>query len=90
MQQYMQTNVEQYQTTHTFIHTYIFNREKNLLETNGCKLIENNFSGMLAQLLQNEWLNRDRTPKGCRYADEIKKFALTLHFHSPKAYKYCR
>ena len=28
--------------------------------------------------------------KSKRYTDEIKRFALTLHYHSPKAYDYCR
>ena len=31
-----------------------------------------------------------RKPSGRRYDDQVKEFALTLYFYSPKAYKYVR
>jgi len=69
---------------------YIINRQKNLLQNDCCELILKNFNGMVGDLFKNEWQNRKKSRKGCRYSDEIKKFALTLHFYSPKAYSYCR
>ena len=30
----------------------------------------------------------NRAPVGRRYPDEVKRFALTLHFYSPRAYDY--
>ena len=41
-------------------------------------------------MIQNQLKNQDRYPKGRRYSDEIKKFALTLNFYSPRAYEYIR
>ena len=32
----------------------------------------------------------NRAPVGRRYPDEVKRFALTLHFYSPRAYDYLR
>lgn len=66
------------------------NRAKNLLERDPSEVIAQNFGGSIGELFQNEWVNKNRNKKGCRYSDEIKKFAVTLHFYSPKAYNYCR
>ncbi|EFN79063.1 hypothetical protein EAI_03846 [Harpegnathos saltator] len=65
-------------------------RTKNLLEREGSDIITKNFSGHIGEIFQNEWKNANRNKKGYRYSDEIKKFAVTLHFYSPKAYNYCR
>jgi len=43
----------------------------------------------LLQLIKNGLINEGKT-KGRRYSDEIKKFALTLHFYSPRAYNFVR
>ena len=40
--------------------------------------------------MQNELNDANRVAKGCRYSDEVKQFILTLHYYSPRAYKYCR
>ena len=34
--------------------------------------------------------NKKRISTGRRYPEEVKRFALTGHFYSPKAYKYLR
>jgi len=65
-------------------------RRKNLLDKDPSEIIAHNFGGSTAELFQNEWINKNREKKGCRYSDEIKKFAVTLHYYSPKAYNYCR
>ena len=51
-------------------------------------LIEN-FGHITTELIRNEAKNITKSC-GSRYGDEIKEFALTLHFHSPKAYRFVR
>ena len=50
-----------------------------------CSLLEHNFSGMAETLFQNQMKNTKTTPYGHCYTDEIKQFAMTLHYYSPKA-----
>jgi len=39
----------------------------------------------------NDMINNENVePKGRRYHDDVKKFAITLYFYSPKAYNYVR
>ncbi|XP_019887712.2 THAP domain-containing protein 1 isoform X2 [Ooceraea biroi] len=65
-------------------------REKNLLGRDPSEVISTNFDERVDEVFKNEWNNRNGKKKGCRYSDEIKKFAVTLHFYSPKAYNYYR
>ena len=46
-----------------------------------------NFGHMAKELFTNEHKNAKKS-KSSRYSDSIKQFAVTLHFYSPKAYKY--
>ena len=41
-------------------------------------------------MVKNQLKNNERKTNGRRYDDEIKKFALTLNFYSPRAYEYVR
>ena len=50
--------------------------------------LNENFSGLTLDMIKNQINNQDRDPRGCRYSDEVKKFALTLSFHSLRADKY--
>lgn len=34
--------------------------------------------------------NKDKSAHGRRYSNEVKRFAVTMHYYSPKAYDYCR
>ena len=43
--------------------------------------------GVLGELVQNEALNKGKKTKSS-YSDEIKRFAITIHYYSPKAYRY--
>lgn len=45
--------------------------------------------GSILELFDNELKNSNKVT-GCRYSKEMKKFALTLHYYSPKAYNFCR
>lgn len=48
------------------------------------------FSENIQPIVQNEISNRGKNRQGRRYSDDLKKFAFTLHYHSPRAYEYCR
>ncbi|KYN42036.1 THAP domain-containing protein 9 [Trachymyrmex septentrionalis] len=50
-------------------------------------ILKNEFEGLL-YLLQNKISNKNKSTFGKR--DEIKKFAVTLYYYSPKTYNYCR
>ena len=51
--------------------------------------LTSNFGHMAKELFTNEHKNAKKS-KSSRYSDLIKQFAVTLHFYSPKAYKYVR
>lgn len=57
-------------------------------------LVENilldQFDGMTLELFKNQLKNAKKLSHGRRYTDEFKRFALTLHYNSPKAYNFCR
>ena len=65
----------------------LLKKEKLLLDDQ-CSLLEHNFSCVAEQLFQNEMRNATNTSYGHCYTDEIKQFAVTLHYYSPKAYEY--
>jgi hypothetical protein len=48
-----------------------------------------NFGHMTKDLFINERKHANKS-KSSRYGDTIKQFAVTLHFYSPKAYKFVR
>ncbi len=53
-------------------------------------LVNSKFSGTFKDLLKNEASNATAHAKGRLYTEEAKKFAATLHFYSPVAYKDVR
>lgn len=53
-------------------------------------LLLDQFSDKSKDLFQNVRKINQKKPAGHRYSQDTKKIALTLHFCSPKAYKYCR
>jgi hypothetical protein len=65
-------------------------KNRGFIEAETGKVLTSHFSGTTAEIFNNEIANRCRNPRGRRYSEDMKKFALTLHYHSPKAYKYCR
>ena len=48
------------------------------------------FSGLTLKIIENHLNNQHRDSRGYRHNDEAKKFAMTLHFYSPRAYEYLR
>ena len=65
-------------------------KDDQYITTDAAQVLDNNFSGVTCELFKSELKNKDRPAKGHRYTDEIKKFALTLHFYSPRAYNFVR
>jgi len=53
------------------------------------QLLTNNFSGFPLEFILNTHKNSD-SKTACRYSDTMKQFSLTLHFCSPKAYRFLR
>ncbi|CAG4969828.1 unnamed protein product [Colias eurytheme] len=51
--------------------------------------IENIISGNFANICK-EFKKKSKNPQGVRYSDEVKSFALTLHFYSAKAYEFIK
>ena len=65
-------------------------KEKDLLAPSVADALAENFSGLTGELISNHFNNMNRKATGVRYTDDVKKFALTLHFYSPRAYDYVR
>ena len=65
-------------------------QDKRLIESDSAAVLRNCLDGSVLEFVQNQIANNNRTPKGRRYTQAIKQFALTLHYYSPQAYRYCR
>jgi len=50
---------------------------------NVLQLFEKYISHSLFIVVKNNVLNKDKTPKGRRFSNEIKQFALTIYFLGP-------
>ena len=64
--------------------------EKKLISQETANVLEANFTGVARDLITSHFKNQNRHSNGKRYTEEIKKFALTLHFYSPNAYNFVR
>lgn len=53
-------------------------------------LLLSEFSGTSKEIFLNASKNQATVKGGQRYSQELKKFALTLYYNSPRAYKFCR
>lgn len=65
-------------------------KEKNLLENESKQLLMDKFDGTTLDIFQNILKNKTRKATGRRFSKQMKEFALTLHYYSPKAYAYAR
>ena len=52
--------------------------------------LHTSFDTLQLSIFHNAKNNTTISPNGRRYTDDIKQFALTLYFYSPKAYQYVR
>lgn len=66
-------------------------KDKKILDNESYNILHKDFKSTFAHLVHNEQRNQNKkSSKGRRYDDEVKKFAVTLYYHSPKAYHFCR
>lgn len=65
-------------------------KDKKMLDDNSYTILNNDFQNTFAHIVKNEKKNKDRPSNGKRYHEEVKRFAVTLFYHSPKAYDFCR
>jgi len=65
-------------------------KQKGLLDSETESMITNKFDGMFLELFKNQLKNEKHKIEGQRYSNEIKQFAMTLNYYSPKAFNYCR
>lgn len=65
-------------------------RNQGILSSEYEDIMLDKFGGMSAEIFKHELKNIGRKPKGRRYSTDIKEFALTLYYYSPKAYAFCR
>jgi len=64
-------------------------KEKNLINQTTFDTLQG-FPNNSLPILRTEFRNGGKSVHGRRYNDDIKRFAATLHYHSPKAYEFCR
>ena len=65
-------------------------QENLLIETKIADNLHATFDMLQLSIFYNTKNNTSTSPCGRRYTDDIKEFALTLYFYSPKAYQYVR
>ena len=56
-------------------------KKKGLLAPSIADCLSENFEGLTGELISNHFSNINRNRNGVRYVDDVKKFALTLHFY---------
>ena len=64
-------------------------KQAKLLSAESCSSFVNNFGHMTTEIFKNETKNNGRT-FGSTYSEEIKQFAISLKFYSPRAYNFVR
>ena len=65
-------------------------KDKELVGPVAAAPLVETFSGLSSEIILNHFNNRDKSSRGNRHSDESKKFALTLHFYSPRVYEHVR
>ena len=64
-------------------------QEKDLIGRNEHKYLHRNFGGITEEVFENKLKNISAISEhGRQYTTEIKHFAMTLHYYSPKAYEF--
>ena len=64
-------------------------KNKNMISSNSLDILEK-CSGGISDLLKRNAAKFNNSSVPVRYSPELRAFALTLHFYSPRAYKYVR
>lgn len=64
--------------------------KKLIISTEQAGILHAAFDNLQLSVFQDAKENLTCAPTARRYSDEVKEFALTLYFYSPKAYRYVR
>ena len=64
-------------------------KNKNMISSNSLDILEK-CSGGISDLLKRNAAKFNNSSVPVRYSPELRAFTLTLHFYSPRAYKYVR
>ena len=64
-------------------------KKLKLLYEENDRSMNDNFGHIATELFKNEARSYNKS-SGSRYSQEIKEFAISLHFYSPRAYKFVR
>ena len=65
-------------------------KSKNMITEEQLKFLRLNFNEESMVLIENEFKANSKSSKGMRYSEELKSFAVTMHFYSSQAYSYLR
>ncbi|XP_012940239.1 THAP domain-containing protein 1-like [Aplysia californica] len=63
-------------------------QELKLINEEHCEILKENFPENTFLLIENELAQQGKLKSQLRYSDEIKAFAVTLHYYSAAAYEY--
>ena len=63
---------------------------KELITDNCSSILLEKFSALPLELFKHEHKNLGQAKNRLSYSEEMRKMAVTLHFYSPRAYKYMR
>ncbi|XP_032684187.1 uncharacterized protein LOC116850254 [Odontomachus brunneus] len=64
-------------------------KESKTISNKTYDMLSSDLGCVSAQIFKNNQENKNKQ-QGRRYSEDIKRFALTLHYHSFKAYEFCR
>ena len=65
-------------------------KQENIINANEAEAMHSSFENTQLHFLYNFRDNMKAAPSARRYTDKIKEFSVTLHYYSPRAYKYVR
>ena len=63
-------------------------RQRQLLTDTAEQSLLDSFTGVASSLLLNERRNSRIDKRGRRYSDDVKSFALTVYYYSPRGYNF--
>lgn len=65
-------------------------KDQNMINQGQLELLKLNFGKNTFTLIENELRAMEKNKHGHRFSEEIKQFAVTLHFYSAQAYEFVR
>ena len=62
-------------------------KKHNKITIDAGDILSQEFSGLSLEIIKNIQMNQKHQAKRHRYSNRLKQFAVTLFYHSPKAYE---